>query len=62
MTPLPTLKCPEKQYFPSVPFTLVIPDAAAYIALKMARLFLDAPALARVASMNLCETESNAAV
>ena len=38
-----------------------IPAAAAYISLKIARLFLDAAALANVLSINLCETVSNAA-
>ena len=42
-------------------FTLAIPAAAADIVLKIARLFLDAPVLAKVLSMNLCETVSNAA-
>ena len=47
---------------PSVLATLVVADAAAYIALNRARLLWDAPAAFKALSINLCDTESNAAL
>ena len=52
ITPLPILNVPENICSPSMPLTLADPVAAEYIALNMALLFLDAPALASVMSRN----------